>query len=108
MRIWNQVKLWFSKLWTQFKQLHPEAWNIQSFNGVWARDLKMSVQRSNQLNPWSQIWWEMVIHGFKCSCDEWTNERIDIYEMNRVLKPLEWLQGRILETCDSATLKENS
>ena len=36
------------------------------------------------------------------------NERIDIYEMNRVLKPLEWLQGTILETCDSATLKENS
>ena len=27
-------KLWSSQLWTQFKQLHIEAWKSQDFNGV--------------------------------------------------------------------------
>ena len=33
LRIWNQVKLWSSQLWTQFLQLRREAWKIQDFNG---------------------------------------------------------------------------
>ena len=43
-------KLWTSQLWSQFKQLHIEAWKSQDFNGVWTRDLAIPVQRSNQLS----------------------------------------------------------
>ena len=50
MRIWNQVKLWSSQLWTQFLQLRREAWKIQYFNEVWTRDLAIPVRRSNQLS----------------------------------------------------------
>ena len=50
LRIWNQVKLWSSQLWTQFLRLGKEAWKIQDFNGVWTRDLAIPVQRSNQLS----------------------------------------------------------
>ena len=32
LRIWNQVKLWSSQLWTQFLQLRREAWKIHDFN----------------------------------------------------------------------------
>ena len=32
LRIWNQVKLWSSQLWTQFLQLRKEAWKIHNFN----------------------------------------------------------------------------
>ena len=50
LRIWNQVKLWSSQLWTQFLQLRREAWKIQDFNGVWTRDFAIPVRRSNQLS----------------------------------------------------------
>ena len=50
LRIWNQVKLWSSQLWTQFLQLRKEAWKMQDFNGVWTRDLAILVRRSNQLS----------------------------------------------------------
>ena len=50
LRIWNQVKLWSSQLWAQFLQLRREAWKIQDFNGVWTRDLAITVRRSNQLS----------------------------------------------------------
>ena len=50
LRIWNQVKLWSSQLWTQLIQLRREAWKIQDFNGVWTRDLAIPVRRSNQLS----------------------------------------------------------
>ena len=50
LRIWNQVKLWSSQLWTQFLQLRREAWKIQDFDGVWTRDLAIPVRRSNQLS----------------------------------------------------------
>ena len=50
LRIWNQVKLWSSQLWTQFLQLRKEALKIQDFNGVWTRDLAIPVRRSNQLS----------------------------------------------------------
>ena len=50
LRIWNQVKLWSSQLWTQFLQLRKEAWKIQDVNGIWTRDLAIPVQRSNQLS----------------------------------------------------------
>ena len=50
LRIWNQVKLWSSQLWTQFLQLRREAWKIQDFNGVWTRDHAIPVRRSNQLS----------------------------------------------------------
>ena len=50
LRIWNHVKLWSSKLWTQFLQLRREAWKIQDFNRVWTRDLVIPVRRSNQLS----------------------------------------------------------
>ena len=41
-------KLWSSQLWTQFKQLHIEAWKSQDFNGIWTRDLAIPVRCSNQ------------------------------------------------------------
>ena len=44
------MKLWSSQLWTQFLQLRREAWKIQDCNGVWTRDLAISVRRSNQLS----------------------------------------------------------
>ena len=50
LRIWNQVKLWSSQLWTQFLQLRREAWKIQDFNGVWTHDLVIPLRRSNQLS----------------------------------------------------------
>ena len=50
LRIWNQLKLWSSQLWTQFLQLRRDAWKIQDFNGVWTRDLAIPVWRSNQLS----------------------------------------------------------
>ena len=50
LRIWNQVKLWSSQLWTQLLQLRKEAWKIQEFNGVWTRNLAIPVRRSNQLS----------------------------------------------------------
>ena len=50
LRIWNQVTLRSSQLWTQFLQLRKEAWKIQDFNGVWTRDLAIPVRRSNQLS----------------------------------------------------------
>ena len=50
LRIWNQVKLWSSQLWTQFLQLRKEAWKFQDFNGVWTRDFAIPVRRSNQLS----------------------------------------------------------
>ena len=43
-------KPWSSQLWTQFKQLHIEAWKSLDFNGVWTRDLAIPVQCSNQLS----------------------------------------------------------
>ena len=43
-------KLWSSQLWTQFKELHIEAWKSQNFNGVQTRDLAIPVRRSNQLS----------------------------------------------------------
>ena len=33
-----------------FLQLRREAWKIQDFNGIWARDLAIPVRRSNQLS----------------------------------------------------------
>ena len=42
-------KLWSSQLGTQFKQLRTEAWKSQDFNGVWTRDLAISVRRSKHL-----------------------------------------------------------
>ena len=50
LRILKSSKLWSSQLWTQFKQLHIEAWKSQDFNGVWTRDLAIPVRRSNQLS----------------------------------------------------------
>ena len=50
LRIWNQVKLWSSQLWTQFLRLRKEAWKFQDFNGVWTCDLAIPVRRSNQLS----------------------------------------------------------
>ena len=38
MRIWNQVKLWSSQLWTEFLRLRKEAWKIHSLPGL-QRDL---------------------------------------------------------------------
>ena len=43
-------ELWSSELRTQFKQLRIEAWKSQDFNGVWTRDLAISVRRSNHLS----------------------------------------------------------
>ena len=43
-------KPWSSQLWTQFKQLHTEAWKSQDFNGVVTRDLAIPVRRFNQLS----------------------------------------------------------
>ena len=37
LRIWNQVRLWSSQLWTQILQLRKEARKIQDFNGVTSR-----------------------------------------------------------------------
>ena len=37
-------KLWSLQLWTQFKQLHIEAWKSQDFNGVWTRFLSCYAQ----------------------------------------------------------------
>ena len=51
VRIWNQVKLWSSQLWTQFLQLRKEAWKFQYFNGVWARDLGTGIARSRVQTP---------------------------------------------------------
>ena len=39
LRILKSGKLWSSQLWTQFKQLHIEAWKSKDFNGVCTRDL---------------------------------------------------------------------
>ena len=50
LRIWNQVKLWSSQLWTQFLQLRREAWKIQEFNGVWTRDLAIPVRIRESAN----------------------------------------------------------
>ena len=50
LRIWNQVKLRSSQLWTQFLQLRREAWKFQDFNGIWTRDLSIPVRRSKQLS----------------------------------------------------------
>ena len=41
LRIWNQVKLWSSQLWTQFLQLRTEAWKISGLQrglNPWPRD----------------------------------------------------------------------
>ena len=51
LRIWNQVKLWSSQLWTQFLQLRREAWKIQDFNGVWTRDL--AIFRCDAVTNWA-------------------------------------------------------
>jgi len=42
-------KLWPSQLWMQLSQLGMEACGIQYFNGVWARDLTVTVRRFNGL-----------------------------------------------------------
>ena len=51
---WNvdlkSSKLWSLQLWTQFKQLHTEAWKSQDFNRAWTFDLVILVRRSNQLS----------------------------------------------------------
>ena len=70
LRIWNQVKLWSSQLWTQFLQLRREAWKIQDFNGVWTRDLAIPVRRSNQLSYEAtdvESWSFVVICGWSIS-----------------------------------------
>ena len=51
LRIWNQVKLWSSQLWTQFSQLRREAWKIQDFNGVWTRSFHTGIARSRVQTP---------------------------------------------------------
>ena len=80
LRIWNQVKLWSSQLWTQFLQLRKEAWEIQDFNGVWTRDLAIPVRRSNQLNyeATNVRNWSFVCSQ-QCSREEWINDDISFH-----------------------------
>ena len=46
-----KMKKWSSQ-WTQFMQLRKEAWKkkIQDFNGVWTRDLAITVAMLYQLS----------------------------------------------------------
>ena len=45
-----KMKKWSSQ-WTQFMQLRKEAWKkIQDFNGVWTRDLAITVAMLHQLS----------------------------------------------------------
>ena len=83
LRIWNQVKLWSSQLWTQFLQLCREAWKIQDFNGVWTRDLAIPVRRSNQLSYEAT---DVGSWSFVGSNDPVRNESMinGIYEMNHI------------------------
>ena len=75
-------QLWSSQLWTQFKQLHIEAWKSQDFNGAWTRDLVIPVRHSNHLSyeatdveSWSFV---SSIEPVKNGCEV-------IYEMFHIL-----------------------
>ena len=60
LRIWNQVKLWSSQLWTQFLQLRrEEAWKIQDFNAghLWVLMVPWGM---NQW--WNGIWNESYMN----------------------------------------------
>ena len=74
LRIWNQMKLWCSQLWTQFSQLLKEAWKIQDFNGVWTRDLAIPVRRSNQMGiARSRVQTPLKSWIFQASLRNWEN-----------------------------------
>ena len=80
------MKLWSSQLWTQFWQLHREAWNIQDFTGIWPRDLVIPVRRSNQLSYRANdvgSWW-FVRSNRVMNANEW-NDIHEFYEMNHIL-----------------------
>ena len=40
----------FTVMNTNYAVAYVEAWKIQDFNGVWTRNLAVTVQRSNQLS----------------------------------------------------------
>ena len=53
LRIWNQVKLWSSRLWTQsVYQLRREAWKIQDFTFITARIIASLVLNSRKVSHW--------------------------------------------------------
>ena len=65
-------KLWSSQLWTQFKQLRIEAWKSQNFNGVWNRDLAITVRCSNQLSYEATHVGSWSFVSFLWAREEWT------------------------------------
>ena len=77
----KSIKPWSSQLWTQFKQLHREAWKSQDFNGVWTCDLAIPVRRSNQVSYATDVrsW------SFESSNEPVKNGCEAIYQMFHIL-----------------------
>ena len=80
LRIWNQVKLWSSQLWTQFLQLRREAWKIQDFNGVWTSRFRCDALTNWAMKPLTlgagHLWVLMIPWGM--------NQWWMVYEMNHI------------------------
>ena len=74
-------KKWSSQ-WTQFMQLHKEAWKkIQDFNGVWTRDLAIPVRCSTNwaMKPLTLGAGQLWVHMFP-----WKKWVLMIYEINHI------------------------
>ena len=75
----TKMKKWSSQ-WTQFMQLHKEAWKkIQDFNGVWTRDLAIPVRCSTSwaMKPLTlgagQLWVYYIINTHFFHGNIWTH-----------------------------------
>ena len=66
-----------------------ESWKIQDFNGVWTRDLAIPVRRSNQRS--NQL--SYAICRSKYSCNEWINERNDIWFISYIISFITGILG---------------
>ena len=76
-----KMKKWSSQ-WTQFMQLHKEAWKkMQDFNGVWIRDLAIPVRYSTKwaMKPLTLGAGQLRVHLFP-----WKKWVLMIYEINHI------------------------
>ena len=83
MNCGNEMKMkkWSSQ-WTQFMQLHKEAWKKnQDFNGVWIHDLAIPVRYSTNwaMKPLTLGAGQLWVHLFP-----WKKWVLMIYEINHI------------------------
>ena len=93
LRMWNQVKLWCSQLWTQFYQLRRDAWKTQDFNGV---ESVTSRYRTDCLTNWAMKPLTMGAgHLWLLMFPWWMNQRWNDIWNKSFIDPRIWSQVKL-------------